>query len=30
MVVFVASPVSGFVSGANIVVDGSLTRRVQY
>jgi NAD(P)-dependent dehydrogenase (short-subunit alcohol dehydrogenase family) len=29
MVVFLASPAAGFVSGANIVVDGSLTRRVQ-
>jgi NAD(P)-dependent dehydrogenase (short-subunit alcohol dehydrogenase family) len=29
MVVFVASPAAGFVSGANIVVDGALTRRVQ-
>jgi 3-oxoacyl-[acyl-carrier protein] reductase len=29
MVVFVASSAAGFVSGANIIVDGSLTRRVQ-
>jgi NAD(P)-dependent dehydrogenase (short-subunit alcohol dehydrogenase family) len=29
MVVFVASPAAAFVSGANIIVDGSLTRRVQ-
>jgi 3-oxoacyl-[acyl-carrier protein] reductase len=30
MVVFLASPAAGFVTGANIMVDGSLTRRVQY
>ena len=30
VVVFVASGRAGFVSGANIVVDGALTRRVQY
>jgi 3-oxoacyl-[acyl-carrier protein] reductase len=28
-VVFLASPAAGFISGANVVVDGSLTRRVQ-
>jgi NAD(P)-dependent dehydrogenase (short-subunit alcohol dehydrogenase family) len=29
-VVYLASPRAGFVTGANLVVDGAFTRRVQY
>jgi NAD(P)-dependent dehydrogenase (short-subunit alcohol dehydrogenase family) len=29
-VVFVASPAASFVSGTNLVVDGALTRGVQF
>ena len=28
-IAFLASPVAGFVSGTNLVIDGAMTRRVQ-
>ena len=29
-VVYVSSPAASFMSGANLVVDGAMTRRIQY